>query len=379
MVTTNIPLSLYIHIPWCERKCPYCDFNSHETTTIPEYDYVNALVSDIQQSLHFIEGKCIQSIFFGGGTPSLFNAEAIHEILNNAFKHFSVASNCEITLEANPSSLERHKFYDYRLSGINRLSIGVQSFQNELLKRLGRIHNSDDAILAVEQAQNAGFDNINIDLMTGLPNQSYEQSIADIQQAIDLQVQHISWYELTIEPNTTFYSKPPVLPTETLIDSFDQVGKQLLKANGFNRYEISAYSKPNQQCKHNINYWQYGDYLGIGAGAHSKISTINNELMTILRFSKRKQPTGYMQNQQAVNQTQVINNNILSDYLLNALRLINGFKLQHCTQRTGLSLSEVTNSMQTLQNQNFISIKNNTVIPTHLGINFQNEAIMAID
>ena len=334
----SIPLSLYIHIPWCERKCPYCDFNSHESEHIPQHDYVKALIEDMHNSQKLVNNREIHSIFFGGGTPSLFSADLIHTILQNVYQKFSVSEHCEITLEANPSSAERDKFLAYRQSGVNRLSIGAQSFQNNLLQALGRIHSSKDAILAIEKAQHSSFDNINIDLMTGLPNQNFEQAMNDLEQAVALQTQHISWYELTIEANTAFYSKPPLLPPEILTDKFDKAGKNFLTGNGFKRYEISAYCKPEYECQHNLNYWHYGDYLGLGAGAHSKISSINNNNQTtIQRFSKPKQPSGYMKSQQVVGITIIEKEDIVSDYLLNAMRLANGFNIRQCKQRSVLT------------------------------------------
>lgn len=377
-----VPLSLYIHFPWCERKCPYCDFNSHESQHIPQQQYVQSLLADLQQSLELIRNRTIHSIFFGGGTPSLLTTDSLNTILKGINQYVDVDSKAEVTLEANPGSAERDKFYHYRQSGVNRLSLGVQSFNDKKLQVLGRIHHADDAKQAVTKAQQAGFDNINIDLMEGLPNQLTSDVMRDINCALTLEIQHISWYELTIEPNTAFYSNPPILPIENELDKMETQGRQQLINNGFNRYEISAYalfSDRNHQCKHNLNYWQYGDYLGIGAGAHSKISTINPRgELEIMRFSKRKQPQGYMQLQQQVAVKSVAKSERLSDYLLNALRLVEGFSITQCMQRTDLSTASLQSSFEQLQNQGFVSIEGDWVIPTEQGLCFQNEAIMSL-
>ena len=381
------PLSLYIHIPWCAKKCPYCDFNSHSTASIPEQQYVDSLVSDIQQSLELAQNRHIGSIFFGGGTPSLFSAQSIAQLIGAVKQNYQLhESSCEITLEANPSSIEQQKFADFKLAGINRLSIGIQSFDDHHLQQLGRIHNSMEATKSVITAQQAGFDNINLDLMHGLSGQSVVQALEDIIQATALSPQHISWYELTIEPNTIFYNQPPLLPNEEILSEITAKGGELLAESGYQRYEISAYANNSKlaepksaQSKHNLNYWQYGDYIGVGAGAHSKITSIESDgALSISRFNKRKQPVDYMRDNQRVNEIEVFKEQRFSDYLLNALRLIRGFSLHSCHQRTDLNPEDIQTAIQQMAEAGFVSIDDDWVTPTHQGINFQNEAILAV-
>ena len=288
------PLSLYLHIPWCVRKCPYCDFNSHEEKNgIPEKAYVAALISDLEQELPDIWGRQVHSIFIGGGTPSLFSAEALDELLSGIRARFSLQPNTEITLEANPGTVEAGKFHEFRTLGINRLSIGVQSFNDDALQRIGRIHGRKEALRAAEQAHDAGFDNFNFDLMFGLPQQNLDQAVEDINTAIDLEPTHISHYQLTLEPNTLFHHKPPVLPEDDLRWTMQEQCHEKLAEAGYGHYEVSAFAKPNRQCQHNLNYWQFGDYLGIGAGAHGKIS--NAQFQTITRRSKLRHPEEFLQ------------------------------------------------------------------------------------
>ena len=270
---TAIPLSLYIHFPWCVRKCPYCDFNSHEAMAkIPEREYINALLGDLDHSLADIWGRSIQTIFMGGGTPSLFSPESMDRLLSQLRARLNFSPNIEISMEANPGTAEQGKFSEFFAVGINRLSIGIQSFDNVQLQRLGRIHNRREAFRAVEIAHAAGFDNLNLDLMFGLPRQTNEQALADLQNAIDLEATHLSHYQLTIEPNTFFYHQPPQTPDDDQLFEMQQQCQTLLADRGYTQYEVSAYAKDNHRCQHNLNYWQFGDYLGIGAGAHSKLS-----------------------------------------------------------------------------------------------------------
>ena len=267
------PLSLYVHIPWCVRKCPYCDFNSHAAgPEIPEQAYIQRLIADLQQDQPWAQGRKLTSIFFGGGTPSLFSAAGIGQIVSAAEKIIGFNEDIEITLEANPGTFEQEKFSGFRSAGINRLSIGIQSFNDAHLTKLGRIHSGNQALSAIDTARTAGFENFNLDLMHGLSGQSLAEASADIQQAIDLGAKHISWYQLTIEPNTEFYSRPPQLPEDDILADIQQMGMALLDEHGFGQYEVSAFAQPGQRSEHNINYWQFGDYLGIGAGAHGKIT-----------------------------------------------------------------------------------------------------------
>lgn len=331
------PLSLYIHIPWCIRKCPYCDFNSHEVKGhTPEVEYIDALLTDLRSDLHFFDiNRPIHSIFIGGGTPSLFAPEAFHRLLSGIKKQVALEDACEITLEANPGTFESQKFAEFRALGINRLSIGIQSFDDALLERLGRVHNAKEAIRAAEIAQDAGFDNFNLDLMFGLPDAHDKSSRDDIATAIALNPSHISLYQLTIEPNTYFYKFPPILPDDESIFISQLECQHLLASHGYLQYEISAYGKLDRQCQHNLNYWQFGDYLGIGAGAHAKIST--HLPQQIVRSSKPKNPEQYAQNPGGNRQVTLIDQTELPlEFLMNQLRLKPGFTLAHYQKRTGL-------------------------------------------
>ncbi len=287
------PLSLYVHIPWCVQKCPYCDFNSHALREgVPEQEYVAALLADLDTDLPLAQGRQLASIFIGGGTPSLFSAEAIAGLLAGIRARIPFAADIEITLEANPGTLESGRFAAYRAAGVNRISIGVQSFQPEKLQRLGRIHGQAEAISAAHQAARAGLGSFNLDLMHGLPEQSLDEALADLRQAIALAPPHLSWYQLTIEPNTAFGSRPPRLPEDETLWDIQEQGHQLLAAAGYRQYEISAYAKPGFECRHNLNYWRFGDYLGIGCGAHGKLTLPASG--EIIRTVKVKHPKGYL-------------------------------------------------------------------------------------
>ena len=272
-MTVPPPLALYIHIPWCERKCPYCDFNSHEQFDIAvEEPYVTALLNDLDQQLAWVDNRHVNSIFFGGGTPSLFSARAIDRILQGISKRLSLSDSCEITLESNPGSAEANKYQAYRQSGVNRLSIGVQSFNDKQLSRLGRVHSGQEARGAIAMAQRAGFKRLNVDLIFGLPEQRVQQALADLTLALDLGIDHLSWYQLTIERNTAFWSAPPSLPASDVIDQMQRQAEHLLNKHGLKQYEISAWSSDGEASVHNLNYWRFGDYLAIGAGAHGKVT-----------------------------------------------------------------------------------------------------------
>ncbi len=266
------PLGLYIHLPWCERKCPYCDFNSHESSHIPEQRYVEALLADLATDLPLVQGREVDTLFIGGGTPSLFSAAAIAQLLAGIASRVALADSLEATMEANPGSAEADKFAGFAQAGINRLSLGIQSFDDKRLQALGRIHNSDQAHAAIELARTSGFDSFNLDLMHGLPGQSRAGALADLRHAITYQPPHLSWYQLTIEPNTVFHKRPPLLPVEDTLADIQDDGEHLLASEGYNQYEVSAYSTQGFECRHNANYWSFGDYLGIGAGAHGKIT-----------------------------------------------------------------------------------------------------------
>ena len=343
----NPPLCLYIHIPWCIKKCPYCDFNSHvvSTKTVDsktltdenEKYYVQALLSDLEQDLPLVWGRSIEHVFIGGGTPSLFSAAAFDQLLSGIRARIPLKPFAEITLEANPGTAEAARFQGYFDAGINRLSIGVQSFHNDQLKQLGRIHDSTQAINAFQMARTAGFKQINIDLMYGLPGQNVGQALSDLKQAISLHPEHLSWYQLTIEPNTHFYSSPPTLPSEELSYQISEAGLCLLQQEGFTRYEVSAFARDNHISQHNLNYWQFGDYLGIGAGAHSKITHVPDN--SILRRQKTRQPVTYLEPEKPflAKQQSIDVNELPLEFMLNALRLPKGVESKLFQAHTGLN------------------------------------------
>jgi len=352
---SSTPLSLYIHFPWCIQKCPYCDFNSHKANgTLPEDRYIDALLNDLAQDIaQFSETRSIQSIFMGGGTPSLFSAQHIQRLLLGIQKQLPFADNIEITLEANPGTFESEKFTDYRTIGINRLSIGIQSFHDQHLKRLGRIHSAQEAIRAVAIAQQAGFDNLNLDLMFGLPGSTEQDSIDDVLQAIALQPSHISFYQLTLEPNTYFHKYPPVLPEDDAIFNSQLACQELLAQHDYLQYEISAYAQTGRQCKHNLNYWSFGDYLGIGAGAHGKITQVTPN--HIVRTTKPKQPEQYLKQDKADRLASPIKTDDLAlEFVMNSLRLKGGFSLDIYTQRTGLSAQTLEPALTHCLNQGLL-------------------------
>lgn len=310
-----IPLSLYIHMPWCVKKCPYCDFNSHtQKGEIPEARYIQALINDLKQYLPDIQGRVVQSIFIGGGTPSLFSAESYALLFDSLKQHLSFSDTPEITLEANPGSAEREKFSAYRQVGINRLSLGIQSFNEEMLKRLGRVHNSQDAHLAIQYALEAGFDNFNLDIMHTLPHQTVQDAMTDLNTALSFSPPHLSWYQLTLEANTFFYKHPPSLPNEDIQIEIEKEGKRILK--DYHHYEISAYCRGDSHSQHNLNYWLFGDYLGVGAGAHGKLTVKN----TVIRTQTKRQPDAYLKDQSASRKT-LSEKDKCFEFMLNATRL----------------------------------------------------------
>ena len=372
------PLSLYVHIPWCIRKCPYCDFNSHQKSTqLPEQEYIEALVQDFISSLDFVQGRPLQSIFFGGGTPSLFSAQAFDRLLSQIQRRVPFASNIEITLEANPGTAERLKFADYRAAGINRLSLGVQSFDDLQLQALGRIHGSDDAINAVEFALAAGFDNFNIDIMYGLKGQSTAAALRDLNTAIALKPTHLSWYQLTIEPNTEFYKRPPELPEDDALIDIQDHGLALLQTHGYSRYEVSAFATRGRQSQHNLNYWRFGDYIGIGAGAHGKITFVDSQ--TIVRTRKKKQPEHYLANDHTntVHGTAIAQDELAVEYLLNVLRLGEGFTADQFEHNTGLGFDTIEKQVLSLQHKGLMGIDKGIIRPTEKGQQFLNSVLEA--
>ncbi|OWO83599.1 YggW family oxidoreductase [Photorhabdus luminescens] len=329
------PLSLYIHIPWCVQKCPYCDFNSHALKgDVPHQEYVDHLLADLKTDLPMVNGREVTTIFIGGGTPSLLSSQAMQQLLDGVRALLPVSPQAEITMEANPGTVEADRFSGYQQAGINRISIGVQSFSPDKLARLGRIHGPDEAKRAARLAASLGLRSFNLDLMHGLPNQSLDEALDDLRQAIALSPPHLSWYQLTIEPNTSFGSRPPILPDDdALWDIFSQ-GHQLLTAAGYQQYETSAYAKPGYQCRHNLNYWRFGDYLGIGCGAHGKITFEDGR---ILRTVKTKHPRGYMQGRYLDKQNQVENEDRPFEFFMNRFRLLEMMPKQDFSDFTGLS------------------------------------------
>lgn len=340
----NIPLSLYIHTPWCVQKCPYCDFNSHKLKDTPDYQaYIQHLIADLKNDLALTGGRPIHSIFIGGGTPSLFSAELINELLTTIKQYIPILPTAEITLEANPNTVDAERFVGYQQAGINRISIGVQSFQPEKLTRLGRVHNKDEAIQAAQLAHSLGLRSFNLDLMHGLPDQSIDDALSDLKQAIALNPPHLSWYQLTIEPNTLFGSKPPVLPDEDTLWEIYQQGHQLLAEAGYQQYETSAYAKPGYQCEHNLNYWRFGDYLGIGCGAHGKLTQVNGD---IVRTVKTRHPKGYMEGRYSEKQYIVDNEERPFEFFMNRFRLFEAAPKADFSARTSLPQETITQQIE---------------------------------
>lgn len=378
------PLSLYVHFPWCVRKCPYCDFNSHEFqsqgqeqgqgpgTELPEQAYLDALRADLEQSLPLVWGRKIQSIFIGGGTPSLMSAAGLDRLLSDVRSLLPLEANAEITMEANPGTFEAGKFRDYAASGVNRLSIGIQSFNAGHLQALGRIHDDHEARRAVEIAQ-ASFANFNLDLMYALPGQTLEQALEDLDAAIGFAPPHLSLYHLTMEPNTVFAKYPPVLPDDDTSAIMQQALQERMAAAGYAHYEVSAYARPGRRARHNLNYWEFGDYLGIGAGAHSKLSFPHR----IVRQARYKQPASYMQQAIAGNavheEAEVARDELAFEFMLNALRLTEGFESRLFTERTGLPMQAIDAGLQQAEAKGLLQADHQRIWPTELGQRFLND------
>jgi oxygen-independent coproporphyrinogen-3 oxidase len=379
LFTTLPPLSLYIHIPWCVRKCPYCDFNSHESNgDAPERRYIDALISDLDHALPNIWGRRVYSIFFGGGTPSLFSAKAIDEILAAVRARVTLDVEAEITLEANPGTFEAEKFRGYRDAGVNRLSIGIQSFSDAHLKALGRIHNAGEAARAIDIAQE-NFDNINLDVMFALPGgearQTLEECEQDVDTALSFGTDHLSFYHLTLEPNTLFHRFPPALPDDELAADMQDMILQKLDAAGYVHYETSAYAKPGRECKHNLNYWRFGDYIGIGAGAHGKISFPDR----VTRETRYKQPNAFMDNAMvgtSIQEEKIVPRAELPfEFMLNALRLTNGFSVSLFTERTGLPITAINRQLDVAERRGLILRDVKQIKPTMKGQLFLNDLL----
>ncbi|MFA6062519.1 MAG: radical SAM family heme chaperone HemW [Gallionella sp.] len=369
------PLSLYIHIPWCVKKCPYCDFNSHEAkSTFPEKEYIAALIRDLEMALPQIWGRKVYTVFFGGGTPSLLSGEGVAEILRQVRMLLPLAGDAEITLEANPGTVEAAKFAAYRDAGVNRLSMGIQSFNDVHLKALGRIHTADEAREAIAIAQRH-FDNINLDLMYALPEQTLSQAMLDVETALSFSPQHLSCYHLTLEPNTLFYRNPPSLPDDDASCDMQEGIGALLAAHGYLHYETSAFAKPNRLSRHNLNYWKFGDYLGIGAGAHSKLSFPDK----IIRQARYKQPQAYMQQVEAGNPIQTENevapDELGFEFMMNALRLNQGFDSLLFEERTSLSLLSMRAELEEAERRGLLFRDHKKIAPTMQGRFFLNDLL----
>lgn len=362
------------------KKCPYCDFNSHTTTNqLPEEQYLQSLIRDLTLDLPYVQNRKLSAIFFGGGTPSLFSAKTIEKIIEAAEHHIGFHGEIEITLEANPGTFEQDKFAGYKRAGVNRLSIGIQSFNDKQLTALGRIHSSEQAIHAIESARNAGFDNINLDLMHGLPNQDLTGALMDLQQAIDLHPNHISWYQLTIEPNTVFHSRPPTLPKDIILESIQEKGQQLLENNGYRQYEVSAYCKKGKASAHNMNYWSFGDYLGIGAGAHGKITQPDKQ--QIIRTAKTRKPEDYLAKQNCfTSSNKIISSEELPlEFMMNAMRLNAGVPKQYFSDRTGIDLDVIAKKLERLTAMTLIEKPIENLAPTKKGHDFLNNILAVFD
>lgn len=369
------PLSLYIHIPWCVRKCPYCDFNSHTSPQeLPEQAYIAALLADLDQDLAWVNQRTIRSIFIGGGTPSLFSGAAYQQLFTGLRQRLNFATDIEVTLEANPATIEHDRFEAYLEAGINRLSLGIQSFNPEHLQRLGRVHNREQAENAIRMAQRAGFHNINLDLMHGLPEQTLTQALEDIDCALSFNTTHLSWYQLTIEPNTVFYRQQPILPDDDTLWAIQEAGQHRLASVGLMQYEVSAYSQ-NHPSQHNLNYWQFGDYLGIGAGAHGKVTTTEG----IWRYRKTRLPKDYLQaaplGLARSTPERSTDNDLVFEFMMNALRLREGVPAMLFSERTGLALSVLDDSVSTLRHQGLMVDDTHRLACTALGFNYLNDVL----
>ncbi|MES2025150.1 MAG: radical SAM family heme chaperone HemW [Pseudomonadota bacterium] len=372
-LTALPPLSLYVHFPWCVKKCPYCDFNSHEATGgFPEDEYLSALRADLEMALPLIWGRKIYTIFIGGGTPSLLSAKGLDRLLSDIRTLLPLDGAVEITMEANPGTFEAEKFKSYRASGINRLSIGIQSFNSRHLDALGRIHNGDEAQRAVDIAA-SNFDNFNLDLMYALPSQTLEEARQDVQTAIAYAPPHLSLYHLTMEPNTVFAKYPPVVPDDDASADMQDMIEQETSAAGYQHYEVSAYAQPKRQARHNLNYWEFGDYLGIGAGAHTKLSFPHR----VIRQARYKQPKSYMDNMRLGNpiqeENEITRNEMGFEFMLNAMRLVEGIDVNRFAERTGMPLNAVEQALNEAEAKGLLYRDHKTIKPTVLGQRFLND------
>jgi len=380
-VMTTPPLSLYVHLPWCVRKCPYCDFNSYEAGgSLPEEEYVAALLRDLDVELESARGRAVRTIFMGGGTPSLFSGRAIATLMDGIRARVDLAADAEVTLEANPGTAEAARFVEYRRAGVNRLSMGVQSLRDPPLRALGRIHSAQEAVRAYAAARSAGFENVNLDLMYALPGDGVAGALADLREAITLAPEHLSWYQLTLEPDTVFHRRPPRgLPDDEAVYAIEEAGRELLARNGYARYEVSAYATPGRRCRHNLNYWQFGDYLGIGAGAHAKLTVAREG--RIERRARQRNPRGYMRQAgtpgaYAVESITAPAQRVV-EYMMNALRLCEGFERQAFESRTGVSWSGIEAAVGAAVTAGLLECEGRRVRPTAAGMRYLNDLVAA--
>ena len=374
-----IPLSLYVHVPWCVRKCPYCDFNSHGLKDeLPENDYIDALLVDLEAECAALQSTAVESVFIGGGTPSLLSPEAVARLIEGIGDRLELAPGCEITLEANPGTAEAGRFVGFRQAGITRLSIGVQSFDDRLLAAIGRIHDGREARAAAEMAKAADFDSFNLDLMYALPGQSIAQAHSDIESALELEPTHLSYYQLTLEPNTLFSRHPPKLPAEEVAWRMSQQGIEALRARGYARYEVSAFAQSGYECRHNLNYWRFGDYAGIGAGAHGKLTDLRRG--EVARSLKQRHPRAYLEaarNRRFDRKREVVpQNNLPLEFMMNALRLINGFDLALFSNRSGIPPGKISRALAEAESKGMVEIRDGVLRPTTLGIRFLDDLLL---
>jgi oxygen-independent coproporphyrinogen-3 oxidase len=380
MTTVLPPLGLYVHLPWCIRKCPYCDFNSYEKRdALPEQDYVDALLRDLDAELPLVAGRALSSIFIGGGTPSLFSGAAIAALLDGVRARVAMASAVEITLEANPGAAETARFAEFRRAGVNRLSVGVQSLRASQLRALGRVHGPGEAVAAVEAAHRAGFDNVNVDLMYGVPGDEPAGALRDLEQALALGPAHLSWYQLTLEPNTHFERHPPALPDDDTVISIEQAGRERLARCGFERYEVSAYARPGFRCRHNLNYWEFGDYLGIGAGAHGKLTVAPG---AIERRAKTRNPRTYLATAGTAPAVSVERieapDALVTEFLMNALRLVDGVDAGLLAERTGQSMEQLSGNLSEVRRRAWLSETPDRLQATPAGMQSLNRLLASI-
>lgn len=367
------PLGLYVHLPWCERKCPYCDFNSHERAVLPESAYLDALLADLAREYDG-EERALSTVFIGGGTPSLFSVEAIERLMDGIRSNCVLANDAEITLEANPGSTESQRLSGYVGAGVTRFSLGIQSFSDTCLKALGRVHDRADARRAIDAVKLSGAGSFNLDLMHGLPGQTPVMGIMDLEQAIAAEAPHLSWYQLTIEPNTRFYSSPPELPVDDDLESLEESGASMLEAAGYRRYEVSAWARPGAECRHNLNYWRFGDYLAIGAGAHGKLTSAAGRVQ---RYAKTRQPDDYLAEGglRRCNVRQLTEADLMGEFMMNALRLTEGFTLNLFESHTGLNARELREPLGALNDRGLLSISGEQIKATALGLRFLDDVV----